>query len=480
MSRVSAFCDDVLGTSDAVAIRRRIQEREISAAEAVEAAVARAQSVNPVLNAIATPLFDTARAEAAAPRGGAFAGVPSFVKDTDPIKGVPLLFGSRGMPNEPSTKTSEFIAQLHDLGFITLGKTTTPEFGLTGTTEALLYGPTRNPWNPGHSTGGSSGGAAALVAAGVVPIAHANDGGGSIRIPASCCGIVGLKPSRGRLPEVEGTALLPVKIIHQGVVTRTVRDTAELYHAAEQHRSNRSLPKIGLVEGFGPRRRIRFFSRWNHGHETDPECVASVERIARLCEAHGHSVEEVASPFDQALADDFLVLWSTMAFSILQFGRRLIHPRFDKRQVEGFTRGLAGMFREHVFGVPAAIRRLRQFGSFYESLFNDCDILLTPTVATQVPRLGHLGPEVPFDLAIERLKAFLPFTAVQNISGAPAISLPAGMSKAGLPIGVQLAAALGHERTLLELAFELEESAPWPLISEPTAGGLPDHGSLHP
>jgi len=464
VSRVSAFRDDVLGTSDAVEIRRKIKHGEITAVEAVDAAVARAEGVNPVLNAIATPQFDSARARAAAARRGAFAGVPTFIKDTDPVEGVPLLFGSRGMPNEPSTKTSEFVVQLFDLGFISLGKTTTPEFGLTGTTEALLYGPTRNPWNIEHSTGGSSGGAAALVAAGVVPIAHANDGGGSIRIPASCCGIVGLKPSRGRLPDVEGAALIPVKIIHQGVVTRTVRDTAAFYHAAEQQRPHRSLPKIGLVEGFGPRRRIRFFSQWDHDHETDPDVAASIERIARLCEAHGHSVEEVPFPFNAALADDFLALWSTMAFGILQFGRQLIHPRFDKRQVEEFTRGLARMFREHAFNMPAAIRRLRRFGSFYASLFGDCDVLLTPTVATPPPRLGHLGPEVPFDLAIERLRAFLPFTAVQNISGAPAMSVPAGMSKRGLPIGVQLAAALGQERTLLELAFELEESAPWPLI----------------
>ncbi len=464
MGRVSAFGEDVLGTCDAVEIRRRIGNGEISAAEAVGAAVARAEKVNPILNAIATPQFDSARAEATTPHTGAFAGVPTFIKDTDPVEGVPLLFGSRGMPDEPSTKTSEFVTQLFDLGFISLGKTTTPEFGLTGTTEALLYGPTRNPWNTEHSTGGSSGGAAALVAAGVVPIAHANDGGGSIRIPASCCGIVGLKPSRGRLPDVEGAALIPVKIIHQGVVTRTVRDTAAFYHAAEQQRPRRSLPKIGLVEGFGPRRRIRFFSQWDHGHETDPDCVAGVERIARLCEAHGHSVEEVACPFDRALADDFLGLWSTMAFGILQFGRQIIHPRFDKRQVEDFTRGLARMFREHAFGMPAAVRRLRRFRGFYESLFDSFDVLLTPTVATPPPLLGHLGPEVPFDLAIERLKAFLPFSAIQNISGAPAMSLPAGMSKTGLPIGVQLAARHGQERTLLELAFELEESAPWPLV----------------
>ena len=217
---VSALCDDVLGTADAVEIARRIQAGEIQAREAVAAAIARAERVNPALNAIATPLFDSARRHAEQPRSGVFSGVPSFIKDTDAVAGSPVLFGSRGLPRKPAQKSSPFVRQFLSLGVINLGKTTTPEFGLTGTTEPLVHGPTHNPWKLGFSPGGSSGGSAALVAAGVVPIAHANDGGGSIRIPASCCGVVGLKPSRGRLAAMEGSELFPVKITQQGMVSR--------------------------------------------------------------------------------------------------------------------------------------------------------------------------------------------------------------------------------------------------------------------
>lgn len=468
MPSVSAFCDDVLGDLDAVAIRRLIAAGEITSREAVEAAITRAERVNPQLNAIATPCFDTARADAALPDRGTFGGVPSFVKDTDTVKGLPLIFGSRGMPSEPSKKDSAYVSDLRALGLVILGKSTTPEFGLTGTTEALAYGPTRNPWNTEHTPGGSSGGAASLVAAGVVPLAHANDGGGSIRIPASCCGIVGLKPSRGRLAPVDGAALIPVKIIHQGIVTRTVRDTAAFYDAIDRVRPARRLPKIGLVEGFGPRRRIHFFSRWGTTHQADPECVSAVERLAQLLESQGHTVEEIAPPFDAGLGDDFLTLWSTMAFGLTKFGKQILHPRFDVTRVEPFTRDLAQGVKNRLHAVPGAVRRLRRFQRTYEALFDDRDVLLTPAVATPPPKIGHLGPAVPFEESIERLRAFLPFSAVQNISGGPAISLPGGLSKGGLPIGVQLASALGTERLLLELAFEIEAAAPFARLPYPS------------
>ncbi|MGB5813095.1 MAG: amidase [Polyangiales bacterium] len=463
MPRVSAFCDDVLGDLDAVGVRDRIAKGEITANEAVAAAIARAERVNPQLNAIATPRFDSAREESLQP-AGPFAGVPSFVKDTDALTGTPLLFGSRGMPSEPSDHDSAFVSDLRKLGLIMLGKTTTPEFGLTATTEALAYGATRNPWNPAHSTGGSSGGAAAMVASGVVPVAHANDGGGSIRIPASCCGLVGLKPSRGRLPDVEGAALIPIRIIHQGILTRTVRDTAAFYAEAETLRPPRRLPAIGRVEGFGPRRRIRFFSRWGSDHRADPVCVSAIADLAETLDAQGHDVEEIAPPFDSQLGDDFLVLWSTMALGIVQLGKRVLHPRFDKRQVEPFTRGLANRLRGQALSLPGAIHRLRAFQRRYEALFADFDVMLTPTLATPPPKIGHLGPRVPYEMAIERLRAYLPFSAVQNISGGPALSLPATMSDDGLPVGAQFAAALGQERLLLELAFEVEAARPFPKL----------------
>jgi amidase len=461
---IHAFDDDALGASDTVSLRNRIERREVSTAEVVDAAIARAERVNPTLNAIASPCFESARRHAGEAQRRPYAGIPTFVKDTDPMKGAPHIFGSRGMPRSHAKKDSDLVADMRQLGFVMLGKSTTPEFGLTGTTEALVYGPTRNPWDTDASTGGSSGGAAALVASGVVPLAHANDGGGSIRIPASCCGLVGLKPSRGRLPDVEGAALLPVKIIQQGVLSRTVRDTASFYHEAERHRLAPGLRPIGLVEGPGRRIRIGYFLRWNEERTTAPECVDAVLRTAKLLEKNGHRVEEIDPPYDPAFADDFLSLWMTMAFAVQRLGRLVIHPRFDGSRVEPFTRALSNRFRERAPTVPFAIRRLHKFARRYEAVFDEIDVLLTPTLGTPPPRIGHLGPDVPFDVAIERLEEFLPFTASQNVSGTPAVSVPAGKSDDGLPIGVQLAAALGHERMLLELAFELEESAPWPLL----------------
>jgi amidase len=457
----SAVCDDVLGAADAVEIARLIRTGAIQAREAIEAAIARAERVNPSLNAIATPLFESARRDAENPRSGVFCGVPSFIKDTDDVAGSARLFGSRGLPRKPAEKTSPFAKQFLSLGLINLGKTTTPEFGLTGTTEALVHGPTHNPWKLGFSPGGSSGGSAALVAAGVVPIAHANDGGGSIRIPASCCGLVGLKPSRGRVAETEGSELMPVKILHQGMLSRSVRDTAAFFHAAEQYFRNPKLPEIGLVTRPGRRLRIGFFTAIGTDTPSHPECVAAVADAAKLCEGLGHSVEEVPAPFDDGFHEDFFMLWATIAFAVTRFGKRLIHPDFDRTKVEDFTEGLARHFKENVHRVPAAIWRLRRFAHQYARGFDRYDVLMNPTVAMPPPEHGYLGSDVPFDTSMERLKWFIPFTPTQNVSGGPAISLPLSRSKEGLPLGVQFASPLGDERTLLELALEIEATAPW-------------------
>lgn len=461
---MGAECDDVLEAADAVEVARRIRAREIEAREAVEAAISRAQRVNPSLNAIATPLFDSARKEADLPHTGVFAGVPSFVKDIDAVAGSPVLFGSRGLPREPASQSSVFVDQFLSLGLINLGKTTTPEFGLTGTTESLLHGPTHNPWRLGFSPGGSSGGSAALVAAGVVPIAHANDGGGSIRIPASCCGLVGLKPSRGRLVKIEGSELMPVKILHQGMLSRSVRDTAVFYHAAERYYRNPSLPEIGLVTRPGRRLRIGFFSEIGEHASAHPECVRAVNDAAKLCESLGHSVERVPPPFDERFHADFFLLWAMMTFVITRFGKQLIHPRFDRTKVEPFTEGLAQYFKTNAHRAPMSIWRLRRFAHHYARGFDDYDVLVNPTVAMPPPEHGYIGPEVEFETSLERLKWFIPFTPIQNVSGGPAISLPLGRSKSGLPLGVQFASPLGDERTLLELAFEIEAAAPWPRL----------------
>jgi amidase len=461
---VTAVCDDVLGTFDAVEIARLIRTGEIQASEAVDAAIARAERVNPSLNAIATSLFDSARQQARRPCPGAFAGVPSFIKDNEAVAGSPVLHGSRGLPRKPAKTSARFAKQFLSLGLINLGKTTMSEFGLTGTTEALVYGPTHNPWKLGFSPGGSSGGSAALVAAGVVPIAHGNDGGGSIRIPASCCGLVGLKPSRGRVAEAEGAELFPVKIVHQGMLSRTVRDTAVFFHAAEHYYRNPKLPEIGLVTQPGRRLRIGFFTELDEDTPSHPDCVAAVADAAKLCEALGHSVEEVPRPFDDRFLEDFFLFWAMLAFAATRFGTRLVDPEFDRTKVEEFTEGLARYFQENASGAPMAIWRLRKFARQYALGFDHYDVLMNPTVTMPPPEHGYIGPEVPFETLLERSKWFIPFTPTQNVSGGPAISLPLGRSKEGLPLGVQFAAPLGDERTLLELALEIEAAAPWPSL----------------
>jgi amidase len=463
---VNAICDDVLGTADAVEIARRIAEGEIQPLEAVEAAIARTERVNGALNAIATPTFDAAREETRRRGQGLLAGVPSLIKDNEAVEGTPLLHGSRGMPQTPVAESSPFVEQFLSLGLISIGKTTMPEFGLTGTTEPLLHGPTHNPWRPGFSPGGSSGGSAALVAAGAVPIAHANDGGGSTRIPASCCGLVGLKPTRGRLVDMEGAGLFPVRIVHQGVLSRTVRDTAAFYHGAEQHYRNHRLPAIGLVTRPGRRRlRVGFFTALDEATPSHPDCVSAVRAAAALLESNGHSVAQVSAPFDDQFHEDFFLYWSTLSYAVCRFGKRVVHPDFDRSQVEPFTEGLTRYFQEHRREVPAAIWRLRRFRRRYARAFESCDVLMNPSVAMPPPEHGYIGPDVPFETALERLKWFIPFTPTQNVSGGPAISLPLGRSEDGLPLGVQLAAPFGDDRTLLELAFELEAAAPWPLFA---------------
>lgn len=463
--KVSAFCDDALGTLDGVGVAKRISSGEISAAEAVEAAIARAKSVNPQLNAIITETYDVAREQVKNIVPGPFAGVPSFIKDNDLIKGVPTLMGSRAVSSKPAGHSSKFVKQFFSLGLISLGKTALPEFGFTATTESLLSGVTHNPWNTDYSSGGSSGGSAAMVASGVVPLAHGNDGGGSIRVPASCCGLVGLKSSRGRMELMEGTELLPVNIVYQGMLSRTVRDTAVFYAGAEKYRRNPKLPEIGLVQGPGKKRlRINFFTDTVYGTSAHPESDDLVRRTAALCEELGHSVREIHCPGKAQMADDFILYWGLLAFSFQYFGKLLVGPGFDSSKLEDWTLNLSRYFKKNILKAPGTIKRLREFAGLYGEIFNTCDILLNPTLAHPVPPIGYIGPDVPYDEAFERVRNYVVFTPLQNVSGAPAITLPLGFSSNGLPMGVQFGAAYGRERELLELAFELEEARPWPQI----------------
>jgi amidase len=462
---VRAFREDALGTDDGVAVARRIARGEVSSSEVLEAAIARAEWVNPQLNAVAHPMFDAAREMLARVPSAALSGVPSFLKDTESIVGSPVRFGSRALGAQAATEVSRFAAQFLATGLIPLGTTTMSEFGLTGTTEPLLYGRTHNPWKRGFSSGGSSGGSAALVAAGVVPVAHANDGGGSIRIPAACCGLVGLKPSRGRLLDLAASKLMPVRLQHQGMLSRSVRDTAAFYYAAEQYHQNPALPEIGLVRHPGRRLRIGFYPGLSENEPSHPDCAAAVHRTAELCESLGHRVEPCDAPFEDRFHEDFLLLWSMMAFAIERFGRFIVRPDLDREQLDDFTRGLSRRFSESAVGAPSAILRLRQLGSRFLRRFDRHDVLLSPTTATPAPEHGFIGPEADFESCLERMRWFIPFTPIHNVSGSPAMSLPVATSSEGLPVGVQIAAGMGSERTLLELALELEAASSWPTLA---------------
>lgn len=473
---VSAFRDDALGDADACELARRIAARETTPEELVAAAIARARDFDPALNAIVHENFGAALAAARRGGHGRFGGLPTFIKDTDAVEGTPLRMGTRALPDTPARKSSGFVRQFLSTGLVSLGKSSLPELGLTATSESRDRGPTRNPWDTRHSSGGSSGGSAALVAAGVVPLAHGNDGGGSIRIPASCCGLVGLKTSRKRLVGADGSALFPIDIIVQGVLTRTVRDTAVFLAAAEQVRPAPRMEPVGLVEGPGTTRlRIACFTDSAIGDESHADCRAAVEDAAKACEDLGHRVERIRSPFDAHVVEDFFAYWGFAPFGLRFVGKALFGAGYDHRLLDDWSRGLAAEFQRSLPRVPSILWRLRRFARHYDALFTRYDVLLTPTLAEPPFPLGHIGPDVAFGTAVDRVRRYAAFTPVQNLSGGAAISLPLGRSSTGLPVGVQFAGNRGSERRLLELAFALEEARPWPTLAGPrgpaTAGG---------
>jgi amidase len=475
--RVHAFGDDFLADYDAVRLAELVRMREVSPSELVEAAIARAEKVNPILQAIELPLFDEARKQAmrSEMESGLFAGVPSFIKDNTDIAGQPTRHGARAVPALPAKEDGTFARQFLSMGFILLGKTRLPEFGLNCSTEYEELAPAVNPWNTDYSCGGSSGGAAALVAAGVVPVAHANDGGGSIRIPAACCGLVGLKVSRGRFVTHEMAKSLPVNVVSDGIVSRTVRDTAHFVASAERYWRNPKLPEVGLVEGPGGKRlRIGLLTESLIGPPC-PETLATLERTVQLLESLGHAVVPMTiKPVNASFANDFVDYWGLLAWMTGALGKRKFGDQFDPEKLDGFTQGLAARFRVRGWRIPLALYRLQGTERLYAKRVRGLDAILTPVLGHVTPPLGFISPDVPFEELLSRLKAYAAYTPLNNANGTPAIALPMGLSSQGLPIGIQLASAIGHERMLLELAYELEQANPWPRIQSHSIGDRPE------
>lgn len=455
-----------LGTWDAVETAARIRAKDVSAVEVVDAAIARAEAASH-LGAVTAQCFDRARDKARAPVGSRpLAGVPTFVKDLAQLGGVRTGWGSAGSGDFVSKKSDPFVARFEETGVVYLGKSAAPEFGLTATTEPIGQAPTRNPWDLERSSGGSSGGAASLVAAGVVPIAHASDGGGSIRIPASVCGLVGLKPSRLRM-DMEGSALLPVNLATDGIVSRTVRDTVAFYDAFESTHRPRKIAPVGALRATPPRLRIGVFTASPLGRPVDPDATAAALDAAKKCEALGHGVEEIAVPFDGEELEDFLRYWGFLAFLQSRTARVMLHAGFDTSRLEPLTGHMSRYFTSQKRAVLRSILRLRTFPQRYAKVLERLDVIVSPTVAAPPPKLGFLATDLPFHTMFDRLKTYVPFTPLINAAGAPAISLPLGRSAEGLPLGVQFAAGYGEERTLLELALEIEAAHPWPQVAPP-------------
>ncbi len=465
-TRVHAFTDDALADHDAVELARLVRTGELSAAEVEAAAVARLRAVAPELHALAYEAYDAPRRPEA--DTGLLHGVPTLLKDNTDLRGMPTNHGSEAFTARPATHDGRYATQFLSTGMTVLGKSRLPEFGLNATTEFRSGPPTPNPWNTHHSVGASSGGSAALVAAGAVPVAHANDGGGSIRIPAAAAGLVGLKPSRGRHVDGEMARTLPINMVSEGVLTRSVRDTATFHAALERHWRNPALPPLGLVEGPARRRlRVAMIMESVTDAVVDTPTKAAVERTATLLEGQGHSVEPVPIPVDARFGDDFLSYWGLLAFLAGTLGRLTIDRTLDAARLDGLTDGLRHAFTSGGWRrTPAALLRLRRAAAADAAVFDRHDVVLCPVVAGVTPPLGHLSPNVPFEELVDRLLEHVAFTPLQNITGAPAISLPMALSEEGLPIGVQLSAAYGDERTLLELGYALEEQSPWPRIQD--------------
>ncbi len=449
-----------LAAWDAVETTERVKRREVSSAEVVEAAIVRAQSAK-VLGAVVTPTFERAKTTAVKSSTGSLSGVPTFIKDLAQVAGVRTSWGTAAAGEFVSSKSDPTVRVLEATGLISLGKSATPELGLTGTTEPLAFGPCRNPWNPKYSTGGSSGGAGALVASGVVPLAHGSDGGGSIRIPASCCGLVGLKVSRGRF-DMEGSNLLPVNVAVHGVVTRSVRDTVAFWRAVEQQLGSRRMTPIGELSSHPPKRlRIGAYFDSPMGRPVHADARAATERSMKLCEQLGHKVELISCPVEKQVNEDFLRLWGFIAFTQANGGRMLMHRGFDGSKLEPWTVGFARYFSDDLRKSFTSIRRLRGFTQTWATLMERHDVLLSPTLALPPPLLGHLTTDQPFATLFARVIEYTPFTPAINAAGAPALSLPMGMSTDGLPLGVQFAGARGQEKLLLELGRSIEEASPW-------------------
>ncbi|MGE5252368.1 MAG: amidase [Planctomycetaceae bacterium] len=461
------------GSYDALGLAELVRKKEIKPGELVDAAIERVERLNPTLNAVITPLFDRARKAAAGelPRGP-FTGVPYLLKDIGAaLGGVRMAMGTAFLKDFVPDHDSELVSRLKRAGFILVGKTNTPELGILPTTEPRFGGRTRNPWNLDRTTGGSSGGSAAAVAARIVPAAHANDGGGSIRIPASCCGVFGLKPTRARNPLGPDLGDMFGGLIAEHAVTRSVRDSAAILDAT-------SGPDIGdpywappparpfLQEaGADPGKlRVAFTAAGIPGLKIHPDCTAAVKDAAKLCADLGHRVEEIALPVNRELTTKtFMVLWSAGCAWTIDGLALAARKAPSPDQFEPLTWALYEMGKKQsASAYLLSLTLLQKISRDLARSTREYDVWITPTLAEPPVPLGSFDspPENPLQ-GLRRAEDFVPFTPICNITGQPAMSVPLFWNQEGLPVGTHFIGRFGDEATLFRLAAQLEGARPW-------------------
>jgi len=459
---------------DGLGLADLIRNQEVTAADLAELALAGVQKINPQINAVIEVYHECAdKADELRLPAAPFGGVPIFLKDLGATEaGKPQKMGSRLATGYIAATDAYLTTRFREAGTIICGRTTTPELGFAATTESILTGATRNPWDLNLIAGGSSGGSAAAVAAGIVPVAHASDGGGSIRIPAACCGVVGLKPSRGRVtcgPDADEGLF---GLVQEFIVSRSVRDTAAMLDAVSRPAPGDPFiivqprqPYLKAVNAPAEKLRIAFSAESWGGVEVNPEIAAALKSIARLCADMGHAVEAARPQFDlEPYFKALGILWNTsIGYSCDQLAQKMGRP-VDPRHLEPVTLKVYEKSRKisaaDVIGARAALNVTRRtVGTFFEKY----DLLLTPTTAQLPVALGtiHQNQDVALEDWYAGTAQFNAFTSLFNATGLPAISLPLCQSAAGLPLGVQFAAGFGQEDLLIRVASAFEQALPW-------------------
>lgn len=449
-----------LSQLDAIELAARVRNKDISAAEVVEDTIKRIEAINPTINAVVIETFDLARKMAGANnKGGVFSGVPYVYKNLSPYKGVPHTAGSRAFKNRIPSTASELQLSVDNSGAVLMGMSSSPEFGLVGTTEPMLYGPCHNPWDLERSPAGSSGGSGAAVAAGLVPIATASDGGGSIRMPASQCGLVGLKYSRYRELDSLKTGYLSSK----GCLSRSVRDTAAFLALTE--RKDFKGGTVGYIgEASKKRLRIAFSTSNIFGKQPAAEVDLATRNTAKLLAGLGHHVEEKHFEINgEEMMFHFLSLWASSPVAKKAEAEKLLGRAIDQRDFEPLSFYLIDLFnnKRPADSVKKALAYFSVIAQKSQEFFTHYDVYLTP-VLTQAPvKLGEHGPGLAPDKLLERTVDYVSYTPVANAVGVPSLSLPLHWTKDNLPVGSMFTADYGQEATLLALAYELELAKPW-------------------